>query len=153
MAHHFFFHVSLQPTNLEKNLKHCLNWQIRRITFFYLRKLVILIHVWYSYRLAVPLLSPSVCYTMMKQICQAVVLSSYKKSEWLDWRKWLNRNWKVAVHWKVDVHAQQWSYYQGFSRGQGPVEFGEKAFGSSKLGKFDAVKKNWTTIWNGLKSL
>ena len=27
----------------------------------------------------------------------------------------------------------------GIFSGQGPVEFGEKAFGSSKLGKFDAV--------------
>ena len=35
----------------------------------------------------------------------------------------------------------------------GPVEFGKKAFGSSKLGKIDAVQKNWTAIFNGLKSI
>ena len=35
----------------------------------------------------------------------------------------------------------------------GPVEFGKKAFGSSKLGKIDAVQKNWIAILNGLKSI
>ena len=36
---------------------------------------------------------------------------------------------------------------------QGPVKFEKKASGSSKLGKFDAVLKNWTAILNRLKSI
>ena len=33
----------------------------------------------------------------------------------------------------------------------GACYFGEKTFGLSKLGKFDAVYNNWTAILNGLK--
>ena len=36
---------------------------------------------------------------------------------------------------------------------RGLLNLGEKAFGPSKLGKFDAVLKNWTAILNGLKTI
>ena len=47
--------------------------------------------------------------------------------------------------------------WQGFSylsevRARGLMNLG-KAFESSKLGKFDAVLKNWIAILNGLKSI
>ena len=48
--------------------------------------------------------------------------------------------------------------YQGFSYlsevgANGLLNLGKKAFGSSKLGKFDGLKMNLAAISNGLKSI
>ena len=46
----------------------------------------------------------------------------------------------------VNKHLYHRDFPTFLKSGQGPVEFGKKAFGSSKFGKFDAVYKNWTAI-------